>query len=310
MESIKQLQLIGLNNYLNEFCRIYENKIFPNKILLSGKKGIGKSVLSYHFINFVLSQNEKNKYDITNYKINENNKSYILINNNVHPNFFLIKKKSEKKKIEISQIRELRNFVNKSSLNNILRIILIDDVEYLSNDASNSLLKLIEEPNSNTLFILVRDNTKKILDTIKSRCIEFNIFLDEKYVEDIVNHYFDKKIFNIIPNSFKKKFLSPLNYINFLMLCNENNITIENLNSKSFLKYIFDFKLYKTKLFNIDDLRCFIEIFLLEKYKTNKSKEYFKVRLNLLESLSNTINFNLDLESFFINFDTKLLNEE
>ena len=38
MESIKQLQLIGLNNYLNEFCRIYENKIFPNKILLSGKK--------------------------------------------------------------------------------------------------------------------------------------------------------------------------------------------------------------------------------------------------------------------------------
>ena len=149
MESIKQLQLIGLNNYLNEFCRIYENKIFPNKILLSGKKGIGKSVLSYHFINFVLSQNEKNKYDITNNKINENNKSYNLINNNVHPNFFLIKKKSEKKKIEISQIRELRNFVNKSSFNNILRIILIDDVEYLSNDASNSLLKLIEEPNSN-----------------------------------------------------------------------------------------------------------------------------------------------------------------
>lgn len=310
MKPLNQLQLIGLNNYLNEFCRIYKNKKFPNKILLSGKKGIGKSVLSYHFINFILSENEKNNYDISNYKINENNQSFNLISNNVHPNFFAIKKKPEKKKIEISQVRELKNFVNKSSFNNILRIILIDDIEYLSNDASNSLLKLIEEPNPNTLFILIRDNTKKILDTIKSRCINFNIFLEEKYVEEIVNNYFDKKIYNLIPNSFKKKFLSPLNYINLLTICNENNIIIENLNSESFLKFVLDYKLYKSKQFNINELRCFIEIFFLEKFKVNKSKEYFKVRLNLLESLSNTINFNLDLESFFIDLDTKLLNEK
>ena len=62
----------------------------PTKILLSGKKGLGKSTLAYHIINYILSVEEEFKYDSSNFIINENNRSFKLLQNNSHPNFYLI----------------------------------------------------------------------------------------------------------------------------------------------------------------------------------------------------------------------------
>ena len=70
------------------------------------------------------------------------------------------------------------NYANKSSFNNKERIILIDNVENLNLNSSNALLKIIEEPNDNVFFILIFDNTKKILETVKSRCLKFNFTLE------------------------------------------------------------------------------------------------------------------------------------
>ena len=83
-------KLYGLKENFNEIANLYNKKTFPNKILLSGKKGLGKSTLGYHLINYILSINEVNKYDQINLCINEDNKSFKLIKNNSHPNFYLI----------------------------------------------------------------------------------------------------------------------------------------------------------------------------------------------------------------------------
>ena len=111
-------KLYGLNNYFNEITNLHINKKMPNKILLSGKKGLGKSTLAYHIINYILSDEEDNKYNQNELTINENNKSYKLINNNSHPNFYLIDLLVEKKTIDIGQIREMISYTNKSSFNN------------------------------------------------------------------------------------------------------------------------------------------------------------------------------------------------
>ena len=97
-----------MNNLLNLIKLIYKNNKLPNKILFSGQKGIGKSTLAYHLINYILSENEEFSYDIENFKINENNKSYKLtIQNKINPNFNLIDVLDEKKRIDINQIRDL-----------------------------------------------------------------------------------------------------------------------------------------------------------------------------------------------------------
>ena len=69
IEPYSQLKLIGLNEYFLEFLDLYHKDKLPNKILLSGSKGIGKSTLAYHLINYILSENEEFQYDLTNLRL-------------------------------------------------------------------------------------------------------------------------------------------------------------------------------------------------------------------------------------------------
>ena len=112
-----QLNLFEHKEIFNHLYKSYKNNNLPNKILLSGEKGIGKSTLAYHLINFVLSENEEHPYDYENNKINPDNKSYKLILNKSNPNFYLIDVLEEKKNIDVNQIRELIINLNKSSFN-------------------------------------------------------------------------------------------------------------------------------------------------------------------------------------------------
>ena len=83
-------KIYGMENIFNELVGLYKQKKIPNKILLSGKKGSGKSTLAYHLINYILSENEEHKYNLENFSLNKDNKSYKLLQNNSHPNFYLI----------------------------------------------------------------------------------------------------------------------------------------------------------------------------------------------------------------------------
>ena len=115
--------LIGHSSHLNNFLSLHKANKLPKKILLSGKKGIGKSLLVKHFL--------------YQYYVDENSK--LLLNNNTHPNVLNIKRKDDKKNIEIDQIREIIKFTNQSSFNNKLKFIIIDDVESLNINSSNAL---------------------------------------------------------------------------------------------------------------------------------------------------------------------------
>ena len=124
----------------------------PNKILFSGKKGLGKSTLAYHIINYILSKKEDLMYDSIKNIINKENRSFKLLQNNSHPNIYLIDLLKDKKNIDISQVREMITYTNKSSFNDISRFILIDNIENLNNNSVNALLKIIEEPSENVFF--------------------------------------------------------------------------------------------------------------------------------------------------------------
>ena len=63
-----QINLFEHKEIFNKLYKLYKNDTLPNKILLSGEKGIGKSTLAYHLINFVLSENEEYPYDYKNKK--------------------------------------------------------------------------------------------------------------------------------------------------------------------------------------------------------------------------------------------------
>ena len=55
LEPSNQTQLYGHEDHLNSFLKLHKKNLLPNKILFSGEKGIGKSTLAYHMINYILS---------------------------------------------------------------------------------------------------------------------------------------------------------------------------------------------------------------------------------------------------------------
>lgn len=73
----------------------------------------------------------------------------------------------------IDSIRELIDKVKLSPAMGKRKVYIIDEVHMLTNEASNALLKTLEEPPAHAFFILCTTNPEKVLDTIKSRCQQF-----------------------------------------------------------------------------------------------------------------------------------------
>ena len=196
-------QLYGYSDFFLSIKNMYDNEILPNKIIFSGNKGIGKSTFAYHLINYIFSQKEEKKYDFKNNTILSNNFSYNLIKNGTHPNFFLISNNSEKSNSQISKVREMINYTNKSSFNDQYKIVLIDNIEYLNLNSINALLKIIEEPNDKVIFLLIQDSKKKIINTLTSRCIKFNLFLNNETKNEIIKKLLNNNFYANLNNDFK-----------------------------------------------------------------------------------------------------------
>ncbi len=285
---------------------LFKKEKLPNKILITGKEGIGKTTFANHLINYIFSINEDFKYNYKEKIINTSNKSFKMIKNHVHPNYFKISVSEGKKNIEIEQIREMIKFVNKSSFNNYKRIILIENVEMLNQFSSNALLKSLEEPNNGIIFILLHNNQKKCLETIKSRCIEYRIFLNKKYSAEIVDYYFEENIFNQISSVFKNFYVSPSSIIKLVIFCNEQKLNYENLSINELLKFYFENTIYvKNSIIN-DDIKYYLELFFYNKIKSFRNIDIVEM-YNYFNKKFNFINqFNLDKESFFIEFNNKV----
>lgn len=309
---INQLNLFGYHYFFDAFIKLYKKNKLPNVILLNGFKGIGKATFAFHFTNYLLSINDENKYLIDKFEISQNNISYKLLSNQMHPNFFLLQNNIIDENIKIDQVRDLLKFLNKSTFSRDLKIVIIDNAEYLNLNSSNALLKSLEEPNNNTFFFMIYNNRSKILNTIKSRCIEFKITFSIEQKKTILKNIVQQYELNYNLEKFNDNFFSdtPGNLLKYLMIFNDSNIDI-----------------------NKDKLSCIL--YLIEKYKSKKDSEllslisslverhYTELSLNNNENLNfhyasknkiiNQINnikkFNLDKKNFLISLEETLKNE-
>lgn len=85
-----------------------------------------------------------------------------------HPDFLLVS--PEKGAIKIGQIRKLIKKLSFAPYEAKTRVVLIEDVHAMRQEAANSLLKTLEEPPENNLLILTADSAGNVLQTIVSRC--------------------------------------------------------------------------------------------------------------------------------------------
>ena len=306
LEPSSQLNLFSHKEEFQKLINLYKNNNLPNKILFSGEKGIGKCTLAYHLINYILSSNEDFSYDLDSLKIIPDNKSFKLVQNKSNPNFILVDIQEEKKNIDISQIRNLILTLNKSSFNTKPRFVLIDNIELLNINAVNALLKILEEPNDNINFILINNN-KRILPTLKSRCLNFKIQLTSKQSTEITNKILNNNYNEFLNEDLVTNYSTPGEILNLIDFASKNDIDLIETNLKDFIKKIIMEKLYK-KNNSIKNL-----IYSLMEFYFRKNVSVTNIKLinsynYFLKKIENTKTFNLDEETLFMEFEDSILN--
>ena len=298
-----QLNLYGVEENLRTLIALYDKGNLPSKILLTGQKGVGKCTLAYHLINYILSKDEEFSYNINEFKIYSKNRSFKLITNGTNPNFQLLDVSIDKKQINIDQIRNLLLNIKKSSFNDKPRFILIDNIEYLNKNSVNALLKDLEEPNENIYFILI-NNQRKLISTLKSRCLNFNISLSNETSLRVINQLIDDDIFDHVNNELINYYFTPGNIYNLNKFAINNEINLKDMKLKEFLK-----KMIKENYFKKDQNFKYLFYDYLELFLKNISSidnmDYYSYFVKKIDNLKK---YNLDEESFFIEFNEKILN--
>ena len=281
-------------------------------MLFSGAKGLGKSTFAYHIINYLLSKNEEKSYSTKDFVINENNSSYKLLSKNIHPNFFLIENNLLEKDIKIDQIRRLLEFLNKSTYSKNLKIVMIDNAEYLNLNSSNALLKAIEEPSNGTFFFIIHNSASEILDTIRSRCTEFKIFLttnDKKQIFKNIIKYYQKELQMDHVEEYLR-FDSPGNLIRYFLILNKVNVHLSGDKLATVLYFIKKYdkdKNQETLFF----LSFFIEVYYNELClnNTNNSNYYIFNQSRIFKKIGEMKKFNLSEKNTLIYIKDILLND-
>ena len=304
--SSNQTILLGYKKEFMSLVNLYSNNNFPNKILFSGEKGIGKSTLAYHLVNYILSLHEDNPYNLEKLEINIDNKSFKLTQNKSNPNFTLIDVTEDKKYINIEQIRNLILSLNKSSFNTKPRFILIDNIELLNTNSVNALLKIVEEPNDNIFFILINNN-KKVLTTLKSRCLNFKFFLPHHQSIEIINTIINDDLNNFINKEFITNYSTPGNLLDIINYANQNDIDLKKIGLKEFITHSMNDKKYKKDKSIKELIYSLIEVYFRNNTSINNMK-FMYLHNYFLNKINNTKIFNLDDEILFMEFEDKVLN--
>ena len=311
-QSKNQLKLFGYDNFFKNFIELYNNSKLPNTILLSGKKGSGKATFAYHFINYLLSKNENNKYSLEKFEINPNNKSYHNLCNNIHPNFFSTESKLNDENIKIDDVRNIIKFLSKSTYSRDIKIILIDNVENLNINSSNALLKALEEPSQNTFFFLINNNLNKILSTIKSRCIEFKFSFSQHKKNIILKNLIS--LYQDVPSIKNTEDIlyidTPGNILKYLLIFKEAKFDFFENKLSSILFLMDKYKKEKNPIY-LNIISLLIESFYndLSKKNARNLNIYFKNKFQLLKNISDTKKFSLDTNNLFISLKRTLKNE-
>ena len=323
-------KVIGFDQEFDSILNQLLDNNLSNSLLLTGNKGIGKK----YFISQLFEEYIKKRVESK-----QTHHHLSLIKNNSHPNIKIVEKEIDEKTkklknfIIIDQIRKINQFSFETSIiENIPKFIVIDSADDMNLNASNALLKILEEPKLNTYFFLISHQPSSLLPTIKSRCLRVNLSnhnydnfsnilaisnpdMDEetkKFLYDITNGspgLINEYEFDEILNIFER-------LINLIVdkdpFSEKNNDTIKFLSSFdnerlkifiSIIKFIL-ITINKIKLgINITENYLSKSILKIDTISDKISIDYIQRKLDYLINNENDLfTFNLDKKIFMINF--------
>lgn len=160
---LKPWPIIGHKKITKSLRRSIEENKIAHAYLFSGVSELGKKTLALHFLKTCLCQAQDRPCNIC--------QSCKLFDAGSHPDVYILENRQT---IKIFQTRELKRKVSLRPLVSPYKACLIDDAACLTHEAANSLLKIVEEPQGQTIIVFITSNIKTVLPTIVSRCLVYN----------------------------------------------------------------------------------------------------------------------------------------
>lgn len=177
-------RVFGHDEAAAEFLSSLHSGRLQHAWLLVGPEGVGKATLSYRLARTVLSQEfaQENTHGGTQDHIAGGSEDvppdhpvFRKVAGLAHPNLLLIRRSwIEKSKrysqwIGVDEVRRLRAFLGSTAGEGVWRVVIVDRADQLNQNAANALLKALEEPPPNTVFLLVASAEGRLPVTIRSR---------------------------------------------------------------------------------------------------------------------------------------------
>ena len=170
MNNLSWENIIGHAEIVSRLKKFSADKNIPHAIIFSGVEGIGKRKVAEIFAAALLCENSVNGEPC-----GVCNNCKLMIGKS-HPDFYIVEPESTKaiRNIKIDQIRTMQAEISLRPVQANRRVVIIDGAEFMKSASANCLLKTLEEPASQTIFILITANRAGLLMTVRSRCVTIN----------------------------------------------------------------------------------------------------------------------------------------
>ncbi len=173
---------------------LYNNNTLPHALIFAGPMGVGKCTMAFRLARFLLKHGAQDgdenqdslfgapepKEQPTSLYVDANDPVYAKVASGGHPDLRYVERSTDSKTgikksvLDVDTIREIAPFLRKTTAEGGWRIAIVDEADSMNRNAQNAILKILEEPPSKALIILVCNRLGAMLPTIRSRCRVFH----------------------------------------------------------------------------------------------------------------------------------------
>src|SRR3954466_12288838 len=161
----------------------YRSGRIPHAWLIGGAQGIGKATLAYRMARFVLAHRDPTSADVmaaNTLQVNASDPVARHIAAGAHGGLLTLERTLNDKGvmrtvITVDETRETISFFGSTAAVEGWRVCIVDTVDELNANAANALLKVLEEPPRQSLFLLISHAPARVLPTIQSRCRKLSL---------------------------------------------------------------------------------------------------------------------------------------
>ncbi|MBC7327165.1 DNA polymerase III subunit delta' [bacterium] len=185
-------EIIGQSRAIELIKSYYREKRPHHSYLFLGPRGVGKTTCALNFAKLLNCENP-----LPDAEPCDTCRSCEAIDGGYHPDVQLVTLPNEKRELGIEEIRQVRQSAYTSAAWGSWKVYIVEKAEVLTREASDALLKILEEPPERCLFILLAPNIADVSPTIASRCHIINFLPAKK--EEIASflekrHHIDREL--------------------------------------------------------------------------------------------------------------------